>query len=435
MQQSIVQNADQKARTCEITSWEGNQNRNLLLLGQFISLMGNSIQKFALSLYILDLTGSVAIFSALMAFSVLPQIFISPIGGAIADLTDRKKMLIVLDLISAGMLGLFFILLKSHPSSVVSLAVFMLLLAVIGTVYDPVVRAVIPSVVKQEDYMKTNSYVSAISSVSLLGGSVCAGFLYAFFGIYAIIIMNLVSFLCSAILEAFLQLPVVNIQNEKIKASRIISDMRDSLIFMFREQKLIFYVLILSAAVNLFMTPIYSIGIASVLKLTFHVSNQTFGIVQGVVGAGMVVGALLTPRISKWIPVNKMHFYFYMVSFAILGMGWSTILYMNPSTITRQLSIIIFAGMGFLYLFLIAIINISFFTVVQKNIPLSMMGKIMALIMSICSAFTPIGQILYGFWFDKYADRLIIIYIFALMSTVVLGAILGKILKRYQSKG
>ena len=40
-----------------------------------------------------------------------------------------------------------------------------------------------------------------------------------------------------------------------------------------------------------------------------------------------------------------------------------------------------------------------------------MMGKIMALIVAICSAFTPIGQILYGFWFDKYADNLIIIYI------------------------
>ncbi len=207
--------------------------------------------------------------------------------------------------------------------------------------------------------------------------------------------------------------------------------MKESLIFMFREQKLIFYVLLLSAAVNLFMTPIYSIGIASVLKLTFHVSNQTFGIVQGIVGSGMVAGALMTPKISKRIPVEKMHVYFYAVSFAILGMGCSTSIFINPSAIMKQMAVIIFVGMGFLYLFLIAIINISFFTVVQKNIPLSMMGKIMALIMSICSAFTPIGQILYGFWFDQYADHLIIIYIFAIVCTVILGAILGKILKRY----
>ena len=435
MQQSMSQNICYNENKTINTKREENRNRNLLLLGQFISLMGNSIQRFALSLYILDLTGSVAIFSSLMAFSVLPQIFISPIGGAIADLADRKKMLIVLDLVSAGMLGLFFALLKSYPSSVVSLAVFMLLLAVVGTVYDPVVRAVIPSVVKQEAYMKTNSYVSAISSVTLLGGSVCAGFLYAFFGIYAILIMNLISFLCSAILEAFLQLPVLNSQNEKISVSKIVGDMKDTLIFMFREQKLIFYVLILSAAINLLMTPIYSIGIASVLKLTFHVSNQTFGIVQGVVGSGMVVGALLTPRISKRIPVDKMHLYFYIISFAILGMGYSTILYMNPSSIARQLSIIVFAGMGFMYLFLISIINISFFTMVQKSIPLSMMGKIMALIMSICSAFTPIGQILYGFWFDQFAGRLITIYIFAIVCTIVLGAIMGKILKHYQIEG
>ena len=411
-----------------------NKNRNLLLTGQFISLLGNSIQRFALSLYILDLTGSVAVFSALTAFSVLPQIFISPIGGAIADLTDRKKMLIVLDLISAGILALLFVSLRENPSSIISLAVFMILLATIGTVYDPVIRAVIPSVVRPQEYMKTNSYVSAISSVTLLSGSVGAGFLYAFFGIRTIIIINLVSFLFSAILEAFLHLPVINNQNEKISALKIVRDMKDSLVFMFREQKLIFYVLLLSAAVNLFMTPIYSIGIASVLKLTFHVSNQTFGIVQGIVGSGMVAGALLTPKISNRISVEKMHVYFYAVSLAILGMGCSTIIYNDSSAITRQMAVYIFAGMGFLYLFLIAIINISFFTVVQKNIPLSMMGKIMALIVAICSAFTPIGQILYGFWFDKYADNLIIIYIFAIICTVILGMVLGKILKKYHRK-
>ena len=203
--------------------------------------MGNSIQRFALSLYILDLTGSVAVFSALTAFSVLPQIFISPIGGAIADMTDRKKMLIVLDLISAGILALLFVSLRENPSSIISLAVFLILLATIGTVYDPVIRAVIPSVVRPQEYMKTNSYVSAISSVTLLSGSVGAGFLYAFFGIRTIIIINLVSFLFSAILEAFLHLPVINNQNEKISALKIVRDMKDSLVFMFREQKLIFY--------------------------------------------------------------------------------------------------------------------------------------------------------------------------------------------------
>jgi len=179
------------------------------------------------------------------------------------------------------------------------------------------------------------------------------------------------------------------------------------------------------------MTPIYSIGIASVLKLTFHVSNQTFGIVQGIVGSGMVIGALLTPKISKWVSVEKMHVYFYVVSLAILGMGCSTVVFNHTSASMRQLAIFLFAGMGFFYLFLIAIINISFFTVVQIKIPLSMMGKIMALIMAICSAFTPIGQILYGFCFDKYASHLIIIYVVAILCTIVLGIILGKILKRY----
>jgi|GEM_PF-1553306 len=61
----------------------------------------------------------------------------------------------------------------------------------------------------------------------------------------------------------------------------------------------------------------------------------------------MVVGALLTPKISNRIPVEKMYVYFYAVSLAIFGMGCSTSIYNDSSAITRQMAVCIFAGMGF----------------------------------------------------------------------------------------
>ncbi len=62
-----------------------NKNFKLILLGQIISLFGNTIQRFALSLYILDITGNPAIYANILALSIIPYIILAPIAGNIAD--------------------------------------------------------------------------------------------------------------------------------------------------------------------------------------------------------------------------------------------------------------------------------------------------------------------------------------------------------------
>ena len=62
-----------------------DKNFNILVLGQIISLFGSSIQRFALSLYLLDLTGSASVFATILAISMIPVVLISPIAGMLAD--------------------------------------------------------------------------------------------------------------------------------------------------------------------------------------------------------------------------------------------------------------------------------------------------------------------------------------------------------------
>lgn len=46
-----------------------NKNFIIMVIGQIISLFGNAIQRFCMSLYILDLTGSAAVFGGILAIS------------------------------------------------------------------------------------------------------------------------------------------------------------------------------------------------------------------------------------------------------------------------------------------------------------------------------------------------------------------------------
>ena len=57
----------------------------LLVLGQGISLFGNTMLRFAMSMWVLDETASSTTFATVLAISVIPTILISPFGGVMAD--------------------------------------------------------------------------------------------------------------------------------------------------------------------------------------------------------------------------------------------------------------------------------------------------------------------------------------------------------------
>lgn len=73
----------------------------LLLLGQMFSLIGNYTLKFALSMYVLELTGSAEIFGAVLAVAIVPTILLSPLGGILADRVNRRWLMAGLDALSA----------------------------------------------------------------------------------------------------------------------------------------------------------------------------------------------------------------------------------------------------------------------------------------------------------------------------------------------
>lgn len=67
---------------------------SLLILGKLVSLVGSNMQQFALSLYVLTLTGSATIFASILSISIIPRLILSPIAGVFGDWFDRKKSIV-----------------------------------------------------------------------------------------------------------------------------------------------------------------------------------------------------------------------------------------------------------------------------------------------------------------------------------------------------
>ena len=79
-----------------------NRDFKVLLSSQGISSLGDAVSFTALPLLVLALTGSGFAMGVVGALQTLPDLFVGMVAGAIADRSDRKRMMFLADLGRAG---------------------------------------------------------------------------------------------------------------------------------------------------------------------------------------------------------------------------------------------------------------------------------------------------------------------------------------------
>jgi len=407
-----------------------NKNFSIIIIGQLISMFGNAIQRFAFSLYILELTGSAALFSLIISLAILPAIFLGPIGGAIADRMNKGRIMVVLDFCCSLIIGGFAVFIYGNDNQILWIAILMFVLSTISSIYEPTVRASIPSVISKEHYTAGNSMVSQISALTMLLGPIAAGFLYGFFGLKVILIINMISFFASAVMELFLTIPYEKIKMTESAITTYIEDIKETLKFLYEDKPIVLTILFFAAGLNLFMTPLYTVGVPYVEKIILGVSDEMYGFSEAILGIGMILGAILSPWIARYNPFEKLHRFFVLMGIAILGMGLCLTPWLPGNTSGPLIAYVLFTFSGFILMFLVANINIQAMTFIQLQVPQAIMGKTMALTAALSTALMPIGQVIFGQLYDKLSFDLILIYVGVMGLTFAAAKILQRINER-----
>jgi len=158
------------------------RNFVLLVLGQAASLFGNFILKLALSMYVLEETGSAAVFAGILSAAAIPTILLSPLGGILADRADRRNIMVALDATSGTFVLCAAVLFhEDHALAVTGALLF--LLSALGAFETPTVQACIPTMLTGDSITKGNAVVNQVASVSYLISPMLGGILYAAFGL------------------------------------------------------------------------------------------------------------------------------------------------------------------------------------------------------------------------------------------------------------
>ena len=172
----------------------------IITLGSVISMLGNSMSGFALSLLVLDYTGSNLLYAIYIATFTLPQIVMPIFSGAILDRFSRKKTIYTLDFLSSGVYLVAALILSRGWFSFPMLAFFCFIIGSINSIYFVAYDSFYPLLISEGNYSKAYSIASVLETLSALIIPI-ATYFYNLFGIAPLLGINALCFFIAATAE------------------------------------------------------------------------------------------------------------------------------------------------------------------------------------------------------------------------------------------
>lgn len=176
-----------------------------LWLGQVVSQLGDWFNTIAIYTIILNLTGSGRDVGLMLVARFLPSFVFGPLSGVLADRFSRRSIMIVSDLLRAGVVLGFLIVRRADQLWIVY--VLTVLQLGFSTFFEPAKTAAIPSIVSNRELVAANAISSVTWSVMLTLGAAIGGLITGWLGTDVAFVLDSLTYLLSAALIAGVRLP------------------------------------------------------------------------------------------------------------------------------------------------------------------------------------------------------------------------------------
>ena len=370
----------------------------LVVIGQIISLFGNATLRFALPLYLLNLTGSSALYGTVTACAFIPSILLSPVGGIVADRVNKRNVMVILDFFTAAVI-LAFSLLMDGVNLIVLLTVTLMLLYGIAGAYQPSVQASIPALVSQDHFMAANSVINAVNSFAALIGPVLGGILYSAYGLKPVLKVCILCFTFSAVMEIFIKIPFQKQTSNGSMWKMAKSDFSHSIRFIRKDKPVIGKTLLLVCGINLFLSAMIIVAlpylITEVLSFGAAQANRLCGFAQGALAAGGLSGGIFAGIFANKLSIQKSGALIVACALCVFPIGISLILF--PS---GMINYVVITVCCFVIMIFSTIFSIQMMSFIQAETPQTLIGKVIAVILTISLCAQPLGNALYGILFE-----------------------------------
>ena len=277
---------------------------------QSLSQLGSACTAFALTLWLLDTTGSGLSTAALRICTYVPYVLMSIFAGAISDKLDKKKTMLVCDLMAAISTVVVFVLYKTEALAVWHLYVINAINGLMNTIQQPASEVAYTLVIPKDDYQRTGALQQLSRSVIDIGHPVIAALLYGVAGLDAAITFDLMTFAVAFVaLALFVKIPKV----EATSSEKVLKLAKEGLVYL-KKTPMILYVILFMAGVN-FIASAFEATLPMLVNFSPRGGKYVFGIVSACSGVAMVFGSLIATKMAK--PKDRVRVIFLSMLFSL----------------------------------------------------------------------------------------------------------------------
>ena len=286
-----------------------NKRVRQLWFAQIVSELGDWLNFVALIQIIKQFSGSAQASGLLIILQMMPLVIFSPFSGALADRFDRRKIMIMADLLRAGVQLWLLYLLSAMQFSLTAF-------------FEPARSALLPNLAKGEELIQANALTGVTWSIILALGGALGGIISDLFGNQIAFLVDSATFLLSA--GILLRLNVEAKQPSDNKETKQIKDTSFLAVVPYlRARPRVLAVMLIKSGICLTGGGVFLLSVVYGQQI-FPIGKDgsiSVGILYGVHGLGAVIGAALTGHLSRASTKNALNLT--LVAFALRGIFFS----------------------------------------------------------------------------------------------------------------
>lgn len=368
----------------------GMKTFTIIWFGQFVSLVGTSMTRFALLIWLFEETNRATDVALLGFFAFVPYVLASPIAGVWVDRLDRRKIMILADL-GAGIMTIgLLILFSTNQLQTWHLFLAEALTGVFEAFQIPAYIASTTMLISKKHYARAGGMRSLASSASQITGPILGGALLGFIGLQGVMGLDILTFLVAMVTLLLVKIPrPTAVSEEQESPTNTWQEIRFGLNYIWQRPGLRGLLTIYSG-INFFAALTY-FAILPTLVLTRNNGDElALATVQAALGAGGVIGSLV---LSAWGgPRKQIH--------AVLA-GAAISFWSGDMLFATGRSVPVLVVGAFSAAFFVPFIISANRAIWQSKVPPAVQGRVFSVQSMIQTASMPLGYLIAG----PLADR------------------------------
>ncbi|MGN7386462.1 MFS transporter [Sporosarcina sp. SAFN-015] len=386
-------------------------------ISKLISSFGAQVYAFAISFYILQLTGSATSFATNLICSILPRTLMAPFAGYVADRYSRKTIVITAQIATTLAIGGLLTVSLTLGISLLAIYATTAVLAITSTFSGVTFSSSITGLVDEARIQKAMSLNQMSISFAAIGSPAIAGVLYGTVPMPVFLIIYMTASMIAVLLESTMNFKLFAKRKEVVEGApkeSMLQSMKAGFSYL-KLQPVLMAIIWISLFIN-FLFGAFMVGHSFILIEKLKMAPEHFGLIDGALAVGMLLMSLyLSMRKEVKFPLLVGKRGIIGMAFLMSGVALPLIISLPYSLMFAYYATLLF-GFGLTQI----IVNTPLMVMMQKTIDDDYKGRVFSILETMAMALMPLGMVLYGFLYDVLPAPWILIVSSLLLIGVVL---------------